>query len=194
MVWSQRGVMCLLYTLTLTGIEAIEMIYVSDKQTDKQEVKKEKKRNQRSTLRVSCLRTAQRIFFVWVWHLAQAPWDTLTSYLNTHLNDLLTHSHTWHHSERARTVRRWYWEKEEGRAFNVFPLCLTAFLISKRTSWQWRRIGVRTRIREQKHNVLQAKDMKIPTIKGYVTDEQRGTLWVKNVSLIQYKAHVIYNF
>lgn len=38
MVWSQRGVMCLLYTITLTGIETIEVIYV----LDKQEVKKKK--------------------------------------------------------------------------------------------------------------------------------------------------------
>lgn len=55
MVWSKRAVMCLLYTVTLTGIETIKVIYVLDKQIDKQEVKSGKKRNQRSTLHVFIL-------------------------------------------------------------------------------------------------------------------------------------------
>jgi len=59
------------------------------------------------------------------WHLAQARWDTLTSYLKTRLNDLLTRLHTWQRSEGAGTERM---RKLRARGKGAWYNCLVLFL------------------------------------------------------------------
>ncbi len=102
---------------------------------DRQEVRGER-RGTRGTCSL-CPLWAPFIGLFQAWRLAQARWDTLTSYLKTRLNDLLTRSHTWHHSEGAGTEG-----KRGGREFDVFAQY--ASLITRRTSWSWQVLSVCT--------------------------------------------------
>lgn len=102
---------------------------------DRQEVRGER-RGTRGTCSL-CPLWVPLIGLFRAWRLAQARWDTLTSYLKTRLNDLLTRSHTWHRSEGAGTEG-----KRGGREFDL--LAQYASLISRRTSWPWQVLGVYT--------------------------------------------------
>lgn len=106
---------------------------------DRQEVRGER-RGTRETCSL-CPLWALIIGLFWAWHLAQARWDTLTSYLKTRLNDLLTRLHTWHRSEEAGTERKRNREWG-GREFDV--TAQYSSLISRRTSWPWQVLGVYT--------------------------------------------------
>lgn len=114
---------------------------------DRQEVRGER-RGTRGTCSL-CPLWVPLIGLFRAWRLAQARWDTLTSYLKTRLNDLLTRSHTWHRSEGAGTEG-----KRGGREFDV--LAQYASLISRRTSWPWQVLGVNTaRFEGEKQDILQ---------------------------------------